>query len=293
MNNREKRLLLSAGSVAVAIMLLGYAAYGWVSMSKDIRAEGKNISVLVPVGLEISRERDQGYATLVQVDLKTLVAEQVAAAGDSRLYDAAKDRFYLLPASSYNGVGTMWMTDTALADGSAPDGTVYQEGHRIIYSESSDDFEGHYIDVPLWLRTSSGNTLLLGLSELSTQVTAGDGDEDIESVVRVAFLNADGTGVAYGSDPLVYAGGTPGTPSVVAGTNETLAPKYMTFDNDSGLSNETVLQLPGADYSDGLTYRPVQVVLRIWIEGQDRSCVARIGGRVFNLAIGFSIKETI
>lgn len=288
---KKRGLLLSAASVGVAILMLGYSAFGWMTMSRTLRAQGMNVSVFVPEGLEISTEENGDYADHVEVNLKEIVRDMTL--GGAVEFRPETDSFYLLPASSYEGL-TIWQTGNSDGTGVAKCAeNEFQSGHPVMYNTVNKTFEGHYIDVTLWLRTPKPDGSAVALNKAETAVTSTD-SATIKNTVRAAFLNADATGISYGGnegyDTLVYADPARWTAKVVTestvpGVSKYIEPpKYMTF--GSSVSEQTVCVIPAV--AAGETYAKASLTVRIWIEGQDDACIADIGGRSFDLKIGFS-----
>ena len=111
MHSFKKTLLFSALCVAMAILLLGYSAYGWMTMQRNVRAVGENISISAPSNLLISLSPDGGWAENVEVDMSTLVKELTLPDAPNNYTGGV---FYLLPASSLSGAeGTLWQTSKA------------------------------------------------------------------------------------------------------------------------------------------------------------------------------------
>lgn len=285
MTNTKKALMISALCVASAVILLGYSAYGWMTMSRQVRAVGQNVSVTVPENLQISLSADGEWAESVNTYLEEIV-EGITKDDTSPLKPfnpGGSERFYLLPASSYNGVnGSIWKTESAKFDGSPSDSAVFEEGHRIQWNASTTSFEGHYIDIPLYFRTDGENELRIALYNDTTSVTPDT--NGINQIVRVAFLRSDCTASSMGdNEPLVYAcsestgvfGG-----NVIKNATEKIPPKYLEF------TDKKTQQL--------FTVRPgevTQITVRIWVEGQSVNCVAAIGGQSFSVSLGFCIIE--
>lgn len=287
MSSAKKSVLLSALCVAVAALLLGYSGYGWMTMSRQVRAIGQNVSIAVPENLQISLSGTDGsWSDSVTVELKYIV-EKITENDTSPNKPFNPDQgegFYLLPASSYNGTNhTIWQTGSAKHDGSPADGAVFEEGHRILWNASTSSFEGHYIDVPLYFRTDGETELRIALSQTTTSITSGD-TSDIDKVVRVAFLNDAGTASSMGDEePLVFA--SPNSTGVFNGVvrkdaTHTISPQYLRFTNTNLQQLFTV------------TPREVtKITVRIWVEGQDVNCVAKIGGKQFSVSLGFCVIE--
>ncbi|MGN1095846.1 MAG: hypothetical protein ACI4QR_05615, partial [Eubacteriales bacterium] len=227
----------------------------------------------------------------VSVDMSEIVKEIVG-----ETFDPESDRFYLLPASTYSGFnGTIWQTGSAKNDGSYAEGAIFEAGHKIKWNTSTSAFEGHFIDVPLYFRTDGGQDLNIALSESATSinpVNENGNDNDIEKAVRVAFLNkdCDKTSMGAGVDkPLVLAsknstglhdGEVIESVDAAGNISSAIPPKYLSFTDGKTEQLFTVNH-------EGVT----QITVRIWVEGQDKSCIAKIGGQTFSVSLGFCVIE--
>ncbi|MGN0494035.1 MAG: hypothetical protein ACI4F7_10340 [Acutalibacteraceae bacterium] len=281
MSNRKKAVLLSAMSLAVAVLLLGYSAYGWFSMSRSVRAVGQNVTVTVPDNLMISLSESGPWSESVTVELNDIVKKLTET--DPEKF--TEGRFYLLPASTYAGFNdTVWQTGKAKHNGAPADDAVFYKGRRIMWNQSTSAFEGHWIDVPLYFMTDSEASVNVALLESTTSITpVGTEDIAITKTVRAAFLNEDCTKSSMGDTaPLVFAGnnstGVFGGEIIETATTKK-PPVYLTFD-ENGIS---VKQL----FTVAANGAVKQIVVRIWIEGQDENCIAKIGGQTFSLSLGF------
>lgn len=278
MTNIKKSLIFSALCVASIIIVLGYSAYGWMSMNNQVRAVGKNITVTVPENLHISLSPSDGWTSTLNVNMEDIVKQ--ATSGDTTPFNpGGSERFYLLPASTYNGVNdTIWQTGQAKDNGAPADGAVFDLGHRIKWNASTTSFEGHFIDVPLYFRTDGEVDLKIALYEDTTAITPDT--NNINKIVRVAFLNPACTASSMGNaEPLVLAGNESTgvfNGKVIKNATEKIPPKYLSYTNKLSKQLFTVAH-------DAVT----QITVRIWIEGQDQNCVAKLGGQSFSVSLGF------
>lgn len=299
----KRRLLAStAFSVAVTILLLGYSAYAWMSMSREVRATGMDMTLTAPTNLEISSTGNtDDYHSFVTVQLNEAVAKLTE--NDAVPFDAAANTFSLLPASSFEGL-SMWKTDMAvLTSGAAvcADNEFQNvDTGRVRYHADTDTFEGYYLDIPLWLRTSSEMPIDVVLLENGMHVEVKSGSDEVAKVVRVAFLNDTATALSVAdnadfSDSLVCAGNganaARGVVTAGSGGYSAVVPAKYFNDTPQHTANTVLCRLGGIETTGGVTYHPVQITVRIWIEGQDTACVASIGQSRFSIEIGFCAKE--
>lgn len=298
MKNIKKSLILSALCVASLIIVLGYSAYGWFSLSRQVRAIGQNISVDVPENLQISLSEDGEWSESVNVDMRALIKD--ITANDERKFDpSSSDRYYLLPASTYSAVdGSIWNTGKANYDGSAATGAVFSQGNRIIWNPGTTSFEGHYIDVPLFFRTDGNKELKIALDKTKTSITSVSGTGRVNEVVRIAFLNSYCNNSSMGGD--ITLGNTPMTePLIYSSVTSTslhggVVIKDVTADNVVETKEPLYLTFTDNKSEQILTVKPgvvTKIHVRIWVEGQDKACTATIGGQAFDVKLGFCIIE--
>lgn len=286
----KKQIVFSGACLFLATALLAYSSWAWFVSARDVKATGITLDVMAPNNIQISLtggDDDAQWAEELSINTSDILAAQIAD------FNASK-AVYVLPASTYGGFdGTVFATSRAKNNGEAYEDTVFYNGHALRYTAQSDSYEGHYIDIPLYFRTRDVNGASLYLeknhNEKKTAISSLD-DSDIYKIARVAFLNEEKTGNALGSTlPLVYAEEDRQTASVVTAQTAGFAvPEYITFGTD-GFSNQCVVQIPGRE--DGSAKPKIQkAVLRIWIEGQDRSCTSVMGNKKFSVSFVFTAK---
>lgn len=180
------------------------------------------------------------------------------------------------------------------------------------WTETNDD--GYYIDIPVWLRTSSSETTniyVTGYITKGANTTDDDADDVLYQSVRVAVLSADGSanggiinlhdGTSYPTNKTAYnattnAGGiqtildsdnynnrpTAGSHSGINALNAT-TPGYDAITQNDGATSLGVLDAgDGAGYGDS-----TQFWIRIWIEGEDADCWNENAGQDWNISLKF------
>lgn len=203
------------------------------------------------------------------------------------------------------------------------------------YNITNDD--GYYVDIPVWLRTSSSATTTLGVKAYvipKTDRVANENGEALYKAVRVAILNGDQTTIggnaASGTTGLIavadgmngtvtkdnsgtisstpFAGASilnwynhSGTVSEGVTVNENVAAKAAAiantrfdadiygkptiYDVDTGF----VTLSPGANNDYG---KATQVVVRVWLEGEDPDCWNDTAGQDWSINIKFHKIDT-
>jgi len=298
LKDNRKSILSAALMVVIATMLLAYSTYAWFTVTRTVKAQGIELSVTTSNDIQISLTGGSDvteWSDTVTINMKDVVKSQ--------LPEFDTETFYLLPASSFSAFKDQIFTTTrAMTDGSAYADTVFNPAHTVVKNQEA--YEGHYIDIPLFFRTGWDEDIAIYLIKeingvVATYIIPVNNVSNIAKTVRVAFLNVDRNETSFGGDntePLVYANADHGnTPHVINDEDPNseggkLVSEYMTFNTDLNMSDKAVLNLTGADYSSGtVSYTVSEMIVRIWIEGQDSNCVAAIGGKSFSVGMGFAV----
>jgi hypothetical protein len=256
-----------------------------------------------------------------------------AAAGLTAYEYKSSDKTYAESGGGDSAKATAHV-DTASGDNDTwmEDGGTYTVSTG--WTDTNDD--GYYIDIPVWLRTSStqeGGTAIYVSGYVIDKTEENNGDsDDLYQAVRVAILNADGTasqgcltladggdtyvdpvtgqvshygkyptwsgfanildsgnynGVgARSSDSGIYAvNGTAVTPNATTGMGE---PAHAVITQNNGTAAVTTLAAgTGTEYGD-----PTQLIIRVWLEGEDVNCWNANAGQDWSIALKFS-KEAL
>jgi hypothetical protein len=167
------------------------------------------------------------------------------------------------------------------------------------YNKTNDD--GYYVDIPVWIRTSSTSGANLAVDAFVTTNAAVDTD-DLYMAARVSVLNAT-TGAPLtnivevrkdnwsGTSIVDYMATTNATGEAVAsigteGANANIA----TYANATRYAGTQVVALAAG--ADGEYGTPTKVILRVWLEGEDPNCWNANAGQDFNISLKFT-KEAI
>jgi len=243
--------------------------------------------------------------------LKDGAAFYQAAAG-STAYKWSTNTF----ASDGNGDSAM---ATAYIDGTsggndATWSTAYTKATS--WSETNDD--GYYVDIPVWLRTSSTDNLNVYVSGFVTDKSEENlsDTDDLYKAVRVAILTDAGAAdqgcltLADGGDTLSSAANnfpansnstnildsdnyngrqttpiTDGSISAVSAVSAT-APTWTTITQNNAASGKEVATLTagtGTQYGTA-----TKLIIRVWLEGEDGNCWNDNAGQDWNICLKFS-----
>jgi len=175
------------------------------------------------------------------------------------------------------------------------------------WSDTNDD--GYYVDIPVWLRTSSKENLSVYVSGFVTdksEENLGDTD-DLYKAVRVAVLTGAGAAdqgcltLADGGDTLAATGQYPansnsdnildsdnynGRTDGASGINAVSAttPAWTTItQNNATAAVATLTAGTGTAYGAA-----TKLIIRVWLEGEDGNCWNDNAGQDWNIALKFS-----
>ena len=209
-----------------------------------------------------------------------------------------------------NAISTAWLSTTTGDD---------KYTQSTAWNASNDD--GYYVDIPIWLRTSSTQSGGTGVSvdayvipKGATSATAADeNDRDLYKAIRVAILSTgdspassnlipvrdglDGTTFMTLADPYastntntVFTNGYYKRATGVGAGKEAVASvtsNVATYDDTSkytaGSAVTTLAAGSGTQYGD-----PTKLVVRVWLEGEDMDCWNETAGQDFSINIKFT-----
>ncbi len=197
-------------------------------------------------------------------------------------------------------------------------GTDYTKS--IAWNTTKED--GYYIDIPVWVRTSSvdGAQLSVVAAVYDNTTTPSYGTNDVATAdskelykaVRVAVLNADGSAATTNNTIPVKDGGAGATSGTYAGnsildwynrTGQTGAISAVdsqdattaTYSAVTAMTDGTaVIDLTaadnkgtGTDYGAGKQY-----IIRVWLEGEDPDCYNETAGQDWSISLKFNNETT-
>lgn len=206
-----------------------------------------------------------------------------------------------------DGTGDSAMA-TAYIDGTSGGNDTWSAYSKATsWTETNDD--GYYVDIPVWLRTSSTDNLSVYVSGFVTdksEENLGDTD-DLYKAVRVAVLTDAGAAdqgcltLADGGDTLAATGQYPANSDSAnildsdnynnrtanaSGINAVSAttPAWTTItQNNATAAVATLTAGTGTEYGAA-----TKLIIRVWLEGEDGNCWNDNAGQDWNIALKFS-----
>lgn len=170
--------------------------------------------------------------------------------------------------------------------------------------------DGYYIDIPVWFRTSSKDTVNLTVqgyvlagdsaaNKVATATTNNDVTEKLYKAVRVAVLNSTATSTVSKIIPLTDTGFGSGTAITGNYYNRVDSSHNAVTAAGTGASTTTYGQAQISDGTDVIAVTAAAAdnngygaatpyVIRVWLEGEDEDCWNATAGQDWKIALKFS-----
>ncbi len=211
---------------------------------------------------------------------------------------------YQATAHTYQSKSGATVTEDWVADGSNP---AYSKNTG--WNTTNDD--GYYIDIPVWFRTSSKDTVNLTVqgyvlagdtaaNKVATSTTSQEGiTEELRKAVRVAILNSDATDTVSKIVPLTDTGFGTGTAITGNYYNRVSTTANAVKAEGTGASTTTYGEALIGTNSDTIAVTAAaannngygaatKYVIRVWLEGEDQDCWNATAGQDWKIALKFT-----
>jgi hypothetical protein len=344
-NSAMKKLVAAAAMLGVSTTMLSGATYAWFTMSREVEVQNIQMTATVPEDLQISVGVITAGKSLNDSD--SYVVDATTAPTDPNMWSNTLDvsQYYtmgkIIPASSTTGANIFFTPDatavgkTVKTDGSgaqyimAANGLVAQTGsgtymttlHANVASDTwlasgytpastfnTTNDDGYYVDVPVWLRTSSDDNIALSVSAYTkkqddTKANSG-ATVELFKAARVVVLDPTGT--------TSNTGGSLATSKIIAlkadsYTGASVLDYYGREVTDGAVKSAGYYNVDGS----GTIYGPIEkydagnpvvtvpgsstneygegklVYVRVWLEGEDRECWNQNAGQNFSINLMF------
>ena len=208
-------------------------------------------------------------------------------------------------SKSYQATAHTYQTKTG-ANAAADEWSGYTKNTG--WNTTKDD--GYYIDIPVWFRTSSKDTVNLTVqgyvlagdteaNKVATATTNTNVDEKLFKAVRVAVLNSDASATVSKIIPLTDTGFGTGTAITgnyynrvsstanavqAAGTGASATTYGQAL---IGTNSDTITVTAAADTNNGYG-AATPYVIRVWLEGEDQDCWNATAGQDWKIALKFT-----
>lgn len=241
--------------------------------------------------------------------LKTSAAFYQAAAGSTAYEWSSASSTFASEGGGDSAMATAHIDTTSGGNDNWMTAATPTYSKATSWSDTNDD--GYYVDIPVWLRTSSTDSLSVYVSGFVTDKTADIQDsDDLYQAVRVAILNSDGEEdegcltLADGGTTLASTGHfpansnsanildsdnynnrqtTPITDGSISAVSAT-TPAWTTITQNNATSAVATLDAgTGTEYGEA-----TKLIIRVWLEGEDGNCWNDNAGQDWNICLKFS-----
>ena len=304
----RNKLIPAIAMLAVSAVTLTTASYAWFTMSKTAEVTGIELSATTTGSLlvAIGTAKTDDTTKNLSVDAPTWTKDTYASFFSpkqelTKEYFLMKGTEKLIPASSYDGVSFFEPVSIGAAGSPVINETEFQK----VTAKAGQGNDGSYVDVTLWFMTTGDQTLDVALDMANSKFAVKTGENtNLFKAARVAILNEAG-GAAPDSKPGPFVLATTGYATSHVVINEGVyttapentatakAPKYL--GTEAGGLSEALFSVPAATVADDGTlsvFAAKAITLRIWLEGQDTSCVNVNANQLFRFDLKFAVKET-
>lgn len=253
-----RKLIPALAMLLVAAVVMSSASYAWFTMSRQVTAQGMNVTVTAPNNLMIKEtgKEDSTYAELTQLTASNIV---------------------LVPASSTSGkAGEIF----CLKDGQAvkpSNGQLFTDGdHKTkleVGSLAESNVEGAYYDFKYTIKSDGGQTVNVVVSDIKATLKNDPAGDLSVKPVRIAVMKSDesilrifnpNSGVNHTDNKAVTSIDGDGYPTIGAVT-------YTTKAADNGDTNFIVTLTDTTPTAD--------IIIRVWYEGEDTDCIVAKGAK--------------
>jgi hypothetical protein len=333
-NDSDTNLALSTGTLDLTGTTVNEPAeiYDW-SNTADVSAYyafGKLIPASSTTGENIYFTPDaEGVGKTVKTDAKYYTAATKTTSTEEKTVGSLTSTNVLMAtAHTFTSTEKPNTTDktgtwaTYKSDGT--DAEQADTAYKTATAWNGTNDDGYYVDIPVWLRTSSTvaqNIYVTGYVTKGANTTDTDTDDVLYQSVRVAILKGDGS--ADGGCLTLADGAnvkTDSTARYFANTTEISTAGYCILDSENynkrtdGLTESTAVY--AIDSVSTLTYKEItqnkgdsvvatlaagkgtdygdatKLIIRVWIEGEDGDCWNENAGQDWNISLKF-MKEAL
>ncbi|WP_347994626.1 hypothetical protein [uncultured Eubacterium sp.] len=294
-SNNKSKVVSALAMLLVSAVALSSASYAWFTMSKSVKVDGIQLQATAPDNVLIATNSDAFETITPYASTKTLeVAEgkkDVLKGGvNPETAIAASD--LLLPCSSATGVNLYNTLD--IKDSGEDKGA---DSKYTTSTNTAAATELYYVDVPLYILTTGSKNVNVAIDTEKSSIETVAGGE-IYNAVRFAVLDDAMTtskGV-YTMNKEMFTGATPVESVVAEKANYAENDAAILLGNASNIAENNKIELKGTANMTGANvdtnkYQYTKVVVRVWIEGQNKNCVTANANQKFKFNLTFKAVE--
>ncbi len=308
----KKQLIVTLSFLIVSVSVLGVASYAWYSNNTVVSASGMNVSVVMPINIMASTDPDTPAAITSLAGFGTNFSFGSTTTEDGITTIIEYDM--LIPVSSSDGRCFAYLPFRYVDEGGYPREGTQLENYQIIREPQN---AGYFIDIPLYLTTTTARDLEVYVSQINLSGYTGEGmitgavrcavivreegEEGYREVIAARSVNAapllsPHDGVLRPLLPVMDASGELTGFSYSADDTALWESAYYAEhtdeDNPYALSQNNKIPLKSSGSTGGvITYYTTEARIRIWLEGTDESAVKESEGKYFALSVVFAVNE--
>ena len=244
MRKLSKKLLLSILSVALVFIALGTTTFAWFSMNQSVKVSGMKVQTKVTSNLLISPNATEANFGTQLAQAKNALLEPVSTTDGINFFYSATDN---VDASGDAKAETYLSYATT--------GLTVESGHTQNNFNENYGTEGAvgYVDYTLYLKaTSTENDSKVALTDCNLIYNGATLDDENASSVSTTLASAKSLLALSGAEN--YENG-----------------KAVTSTTATGSVTYGTAAVIDADIDAGIT-RYYYVVVRLWLEGEDKTC---------------------
>lgn len=299
-SNNKSKVVSALAMLLVSAVALSSASYAWFTMSKEVSVKGIELQATAPDNVLIATNSDEFSTITPYASHKDLVVtgdkKDVLKGGVTpETAIAASD--LLLPCSSADGIklyNTLDIKDSGEDKGAA---SKYVESTNTAAST-----ELYYVDIPLYILTTGSENVDVAIdTEKSSIETVDDGK--IYNAVRFAVLAVSDDAMTtskgvYTMNKEMFTGATPVESVVAEKANYAENDAAIELNKVSEVQKNNKIKLKGTAKMtdanvDNNKYQYTKVVVRVWIEGQNKNCVTANENQKFKFNLTFKAFKAV
>lgn len=319
----KRKLAPAIAMLTTSAVMLTTATYAWFTIGKEAQVTGLEMSATAGGGLEISLGKINasklsapGMADGTLWKSSCSVAEVYKSVGKINPASTVDGNNLYYVESGVGGQGKT-VSDTSVVKQATDSAKLTLQTENTANADkttSSEDGAGHYVDIPMWIRTTSAVDQNIKCA-VTIDNTADNQGTDLKKAVRVAVIPVS-TSKNDSVSKKDTTGVTLSTSSTYTDTIKAIFGLDQTgYNENKGISKEKTASDPstysailgavsnfkeaGATASDVFdlakatsgNYSVQGFVVRVWLEGESTSCWDENAGQDWNISLKFTADD--
>lgn len=304
MKAKQRKLIPAIAMLLVAAVTLTSASYAWFTMSREVTANGIQLTAKAPTNLLIASgagtpDGDPKWdgSNHTKYDFSTIVTLTSGT-------NAGK----LIPASTMDGLELWYPTNLTKLDGTFDTAkTTFEKATKGITSGTGADNDGYYVDIPLWIKNAGTETVKVVLKTQAAEqddtnltaitATTGEGENlELAKAARFAILNEARGAAITASGKYMYKSSA--AEYFTTGPIKTVDTGTKLGTEATQAEEEAIRWASLTDNSENVLFEldgetEKEFIVRVWLEGQDKSCHTDNQKGKINIQLVFADKAQV